>query len=102
LADLANVAARDTFGQSVSYTPAATGIAESITAPFDAAHEVMSLDAEQPISSTAPVIDVRLADLSVAPAQGDLCTVGGTDYEVTDVQPGQVGGTAHLMLVEVS
>lgn len=88
-----NRTTRDTWGQPASYTPASTGVAESITAVFDAAHAQVELQGEVPISTLRPVLRLRTADLSVAPAQGDSVTISGTAYEVNDTQPDSSGMT---------
>jgi hypothetical protein len=96
LADLANVAVRDAFGEEVVYTPVG-GSPVALTAPFDAAHEVLEVGGEVPVSTVRPVLDVRLADLPAAPQKKDEVRVRGVDYVVDIVQPGG-HGTAKLVL----
>lgn len=95
-ADLANVAGRGIFGVAVTYTPQGQA-AQSITAIFDNAHEAVEVQAGVPVSSTRPVLNVRLSDLSVTPRIGDTVVVGGTTYEVMDYQP-TGNGDARLLL----
>ena len=95
-ADLSIKATRDTFGVAVTYTPQGLP-AESITAVYDAAHAAVELQAGVAVSSQRPVLDVRLADLTVAPRIGDTLTVASIAYEVTDVQL-TGNGSAKLVL----
>ena len=98
-ADAATVACRDTYGTTVTYAPPA-GAPASITAILDEAHESITLDAGgTPVTTTRPVLDVRLADLAVVPVRGGSVVSAGTTYEVTDVQIDGQGG-ARLYLVE--
>jgi len=100
LADVTTKAVLRSFktASAASYVPTATGVAESIDAIFDAAFETFDTDADQPMIVTRPMIDIRLADLSVAPAQGDAVTVSGVVYEVTEIQPQPSGLAARLFL----
>lgn len=88
-----NPAVRQTFGESVTYTPQSTGVAESITAAFDIAMQVVEMQGTDQIISVAPVLDVVLSDLTVAPrgrpvsGSPDLCTVRGLSYAVIRVEP---------------
>lgn len=104
LADLAVIGVRDAFGRTVTYTPSG-GAAESITAIFDAAHEVLAIGGDgRPVSSgmTAPVIDVRLADVaSGTVTEGDQFSVDGVDYEVVEEMPGTQGRSSRFRLVEM-
>lgn len=101
---LRNDAIRDVYGESVTYTPASTGVAESISAVFDAAAEVVQIQGGVEVSARTPVLDVVLADLLVHPkgravgsSDRDLVTVGGVSYQVVKVEPdGQ--GWARLIL----
>lgn len=92
LADLAIRAVRDTFGEAVSYTPASTGVPESIVAPFDDLPVDLTLQGlSVEDSASGPKLDVRVADLSVAPARGDTCTIRGVDFEVVEAEPSSRG-----------
>jgi hypothetical protein len=98
IADLATKAVRETYGQSVVYTPG-TGAPVTLRAVFDALYEVVQLLDGVPVTTQRPVLDVRLADLgTVAPAIGHTLVIGTDGYEVTDVQiDGR--GSAKLFLV---
>jgi len=91
------VACRDTFGVQVLYIPSQAD-SFSFTAVFDAAHEAVDMDASGVAFSTVqPVLSVRLADLQVAPTQGDRVKINCGKYQVVDVQTDGHGG-ARLIL----
>ena len=93
-----NRAARDIWGEGITLALSG-GPAASVRAVFDAAHERVEFDsAGVPVTATRPVLDVRLADLSIAPRQGDVATIGGVAHEVTEVATDGNGG-AKLFLV---
>ena len=91
LADLPEVATRDTFGAGhvVTYAPPG-GSATALDPPpvFDSAYEVVDLVGDVPVSATAPVVDVRTADLpgGVEAVQGGVFVIDGVSYEVVDKQ----------------
>lgn len=90
----------DRLGESVTYTPAGESPVV-IDAPFDEAFELVEMSAGVPISSVAPMLFVRLADLPVAPSKGDQVVARSVTYDVIDVQPdGQAG--AECILHQVS
>lgn len=100
LADLANVATRNTFGQSVTYTPQ-VGSAFTFTAIRDELHLQERVGQSKINESTTEIrLAVRLVDMDTQPTQGDTLSTGGLDYEVRDVQPDGQGG-ASLLLIEV-
>lgn len=100
LADLANVATRNTFGQSVTYTPQ-VGSAFAFTAIRDELHLQERVGQSKINESTTEIrLAVRLVDMDTQPTQGDTLNTGGVDYEVRDVQPDGQGG-ATLLLIEV-
>lgn len=99
LADLALTATRVAFGETLTWTPASTGVPESITAPFDDAWEDAELFDPGEIV-TVPMVGLRKGDLSVAPAQGDTVVARGVTYEVTELRDDGHGGTMAI-LVEV-
>lgn len=102
VADLCNRAVRNTFGETVTYTPASGAPAFQLVAPFDAAFAVVEIQAGVPVTSVRPVLDVRLADLPAAPEQGDTYTrASGAVFEVAEVQLGG-HGTAKLISLAVS
>ena len=96
-----NRSAMATWGQPATYTPASTGTPVGITAVFDSAFVAVETGGEVPVSTVAPVLLVRLADLPADPEQGDAVTVGGGDYEVADVQPDS-SGTVRLRLMQAA
>lgn len=93
LASVANIACRNTFGESVVVA------GQSVRAIFDQAYQEVVLQGGAPIASTQPVLDVVLADLTGTPVQGDLVTISetGVVYKVAKVQP-DGEGTAKLFL----
>lgn len=74
------------WGQPATYTPQSTGVAESITAIYDAAAVSVQMQGEVPVQSVGPRLDVVLADLTVTPAQGDTVTVASLSWEVARVE----------------
>ena len=99
LADAAIVAARDEFKSSVSYSPLAGGGPHTLDAILDRPFEAVELGpAEIAIAGRRPILDLRLADLPVAPVPGDTLTVdGGSPYTVETVEP-DGRGSAKLFL----
>jgi hypothetical protein len=95
-ADAANVTVRDFYGVAVVYTPKSTLVAESIRMPLDR-RWIEAGSAESPGTDLASVLDIRLADLSVAPLQGDTLTVDSIGFRVEDVQT-TGNGDAKLIL----
>lgn len=59
---------------------------------FDEAHDAVEIGGEAPVSSSAPVLTVRLADFAVVPVQGNRLTVRGKRFEIWDPQPDGQGG----------
>jgi len=104
VADQANraVTSPTAFGRTIAYTHTATGLTETITAPLDTVWvEVSGGEGSQ--SGVATYLDVRLDDLTTAPAAGnapDTLVYGGTTYRVRDVKP-DGDGMAELDLVKV-
>lgn len=98
LADAANLAVRNTFGSEVVYTPAAGGGPYTFTAVLDRPYQAVSMSpAEVELAGRGPVLDIRLADLPVAPVQGDALTVDGGSYTVEEVEPdGRLGAKLYL------
>lgn len=95
----------DAFGEPVGYTPSVSApgaAALDIMGVFSAAHEIVDMTGDAPVSATAPALGIRLADLGgIVPEQGDRpVTVRGKSYKVYDTQPdGQAGMT--LILKEI-
>ena len=99
LAAMVGGAARDAFGTTVLYRPE-SGDPVTITAIFHAEHAEAGLAGGVPVTTTAPVLDVPLADLAVEPEEGDTLTVAGSDYRVVDILTDGMGG-AKLILHRV-
>ena len=70
----------------VSYTPAGLPALE-LQGIFRAASQEIDPGSGLAISSTQPELHVRRAHLPAQPTQQDRCTINGTNYRVTDVQP---------------
>lgn len=61
--------------------------------------ELVDVGNEARVSTTAPILDIRLSDLPGLPKDGDLVEVLGKTYRVIDAQPdGQ--GMVRLILKE--
>lgn len=85
-----------TFGETVVYTPQLKAPRE-IRAIFNAEFQGVDPNIGVGIGSVAPVIDVRLADISETPSPGDRVCIRGDHYRVVEMQPdGQ--GAARLLL----
>lgn len=81
-----STAVRNVWGQPVTYTPASTGVPESITAVLDVRWMELAGAGEASQSAQVTTLSVRSDDLTVYPAQGDTLTTGGVNYRVDDVQ----------------
>ena len=99
LAAVVGGAARDAFGTTVLYRPQ-VGDPVTITAIFHAEHAEAGLAGGVPVTTTAPVLDVLLADLPAEPEEGDTLTVTCTDYRVVDIRTDGMG-VAKLILHRV-
>ena len=99
LAAMVGAAARDAFGTTVLYRPHG-GDPVTIAAIFHAEHAEAGLAGGVPVTTTAPVLDLLLADLAVEPEEGDTLTVDDNDYRVVDVRADGMGG-AKLILHRV-
>lgn len=98
LADAAILAARNEFGSTVVYTPAAGGGPYTLTAILDRPYQSTVISpAEVELAGRGPVLDLRLADLAVEPLQGDALTVDGGSYTVEEVEPDGRGGVKLLL-----
>ena len=73
------------------------GAEETITAVFDEEGEDVEIEDGAEVITTAPMLGVRLADISQAPAAGDTLTVIGKGFQVYKVKPDGQGG-ARLFL----
>jgi hypothetical protein len=88
------------FGEQVTYVPA-VGAPYSVTPAgnpllgvFDEAYQGVDPNTQTVISSTQPILLVRLSDLAAPAAKGDRVTVRGTrTFTVTKTEPDGRGGT---------
>mgnify|MGYP002626069193 CR=1 FL=1 len=102
IADCANVATRDTFGEAWEYRPPAGTPSYALTAVFDEPHLEIEFGADViPHSASGPTLDLRLADLPVAPVTRATVTrvSDGKSWVVSDVERDGNGG-ALLRLLE--
>ena len=101
IADTVNQTVVKTYGETVTYTPIATGTPETVVLHFEASHH--SFDFEDGISRSTdkPHAFCRVADLSAHPEPGDTIVAQGKTYRV---EVGEVDGygAVKLWLVEVS
>lgn len=74
------------LGQTATYTPASTGVAETIRAVYDLGHIDSLTETGDTASTSFAELRVRVGDVSVTPVRGDTVTVGGVTYTVGDVQ----------------
>lgn len=87
-----------TFGVPVKYGRGA-GVIE-ITAIFDCNYLEVDVNTGVPVSTTSPVLGVRVADLPDGRAEkNDRAEVNGTTYRVVNFKPDSCGG-AKLFLKE--
>lgn len=76
-----------TFGTPVTYTPI-VGSAVSINGVFDNAYiEVNG------VSSLKPVLRIKLADLALSPAKGDLALINAVSYRILSSEADSYGGS---------
>lgn len=87
------------FGQDIEYhQPLRLPVA--LRAIFDAAYQEVDPQTGVSIGSTAPAIDIRLADLPEPPSPGDRVCIKGDFFRVMAFQPdGQ--GAAKLLLQRI-
>lgn len=99
-ADALIAEAMESFGEAVAFeAPVMVDPATPFggRGKFDAAHEAVDVGGEAGVSSTTPVLTVRLADFVTAPRDGSRLTVRGERYEVYDPQPDGQGGVKLLL-----
>ena len=84
-----------TFGDTVTYTPKASGTPVSITAIIDDILETVSEERGEEQIKFRPVT-VLLSDLAAAPAEGDKITISGVDWYVTTNIETDGAGNAQL------
>lgn len=91
-----------TFGRDVTVTPVASqpGNPQPYAARgvFDRAHLPEQIYQNQ-LSSTAPMLGIRLQDFSIPVVRKDEIAIDGVDYVIDDIEPdGQGGATLMLKL----
>lgn len=84
----------------VVFTPAG-GEPFEIRAVFDRSFIDVEPETSRPITSTQPVVGVRLGDFTDPPAQGDRISVGDQSFEVAKVELDGLAA-ADLFLHEVT
>ena len=90
-------ACRDTFGVPISYIPSVEkrpllgGVAHDLTGIFDEDRETVSLmgggSGGMETVVPRPVVELRQADISITPMEGDTVMVGEISYRILEVQP---------------
>jgi hypothetical protein len=90
-----------TFGESVTYAPAAPGVPVTVTGIFDEAFALVD-PATGTVESLAPAVWLRLADLPVDPEDDDpTLTIRGRTYRPRQRErDGE--GTVRMLLHRVS
>lgn len=83
---------RDQAGQSVVQYRPKGGASYTIEATFDNSHAQVDASTGVQVSSTNPILGVRLSQLAALPQKGDRVSVAGTLYAVVDYQPDGVAG----------
>lgn len=76
-------ACRDTFGSTVTYTPASSGTPETIAGVFNA--KTLVVEDGLAVLVDQPTLGVKLADFSDEPRVGDTCVVNAVSYKVGHV-----------------
>lgn len=74
------------LGQSVTYIPQSTGVAETLRGSYDLGHLDALTESGDTVSTAFAELRVRVGDISVTPAIGDTVVVGGATLKVGDVQ----------------
>ncbi len=87
LANLANTAARNVFGQT------ATIAGETVTAVFGNETADATPPGRPLVIVRVPVLDYRTADMVTQPTAGASVSVGGTSYTVREVRSDGQGWT---------
>ena len=87
-----------TFNESVTYTPPTPpGGAPLVVQGIFGQSEVLALDGT--VSTIAPSVDLRAADISGGPLTGATVAIAGVSYEVFDVRGPDHVGVCTLLLV---
>ena len=84
------VATRDHLGQTVTYTPASTGIAQTLRAIYDRRSVLLNAFGDVGVREQMCEVQYRAADFVPAPIVGDVVTIGGQTFRVA--QPPQPDG----------
>lgn len=71
-----------------------TALAQAV---FDSAHVAVDPETGAPVSSTSPVLGVRLSDLPNEPTNRDRIRARGVLYRISDVQPDGVAGVTLIL-----
>lgn len=104
--DLAEAALRivlDTFGEPVLYHPrgddGAARTPFALTGVFEAAHQLVDLGGETPLSSVHPTLSVALSDFPAndPPRPDDELAVADGAWRVFEVQPDGQGGALLIL-----
>ncbi|MBF0625841.1 MAG: hypothetical protein HQL82_13660 [Magnetococcales bacterium] len=100
-------ACRDTFGVPISYIPSLKnrpllgGVAHDLTGIFDEARETVSLmgggSGGMETVVPRPVVELRQADISITPMEGDTVVVGEISYRILEVQPDGLGAVVLVL-----
>jgi hypothetical protein len=84
------------FGEDVKYRSKSGGSVK-IRGVFDHTFEFVDPNTNTVVSSNAPRLGIKLADLPFKPLQGDTVQIGSTLYKVVDaLEDGQGGASLHL------
>jgi hypothetical protein len=95
-----NAAAMAAFGQAATYAPKDSD-AFALNGDFRSSHSEVTVSEGAPVSTTVPVMFVRLADFpaGISPAQNDTLMVNGVEYRVADIEPDAIGGAKLLLML---
>lgn len=66
-------------------------------AVFDTAHVTVDPETGAPVSSSNPILGVRLVDLPNKPTNRDLVRARGELFKISDVQPDGVAGVTIIL-----
>ena len=83
-------AGRDHLGQTLTYTPASTGIAQTLRAVYDRRSVLLYAVGDVGVREQMCEIQIRAADFVPAPIVGDRIAIGGQTFRIT--QPPQADG----------
>jgi len=103
LADEILAANMDAFAVPVAFAEPVVvvpGTADGGRGIFDRAHELVDMSSGVPVSTTGPVLGIRLAEFVTPPAQGDRMVIAGILFEAYDVKPDGQGGAKLVLKVK--